>query len=155
MFVIPTHEHSAPANPGWRDPPVKLATLVVVDSAADEREKHRARLCHVRSWNDGRGFGFSMQAERGRHGQYVGNVEPGSPAEAAGLRDGDRIVEVNDSNIDDDTHKQVAKQSVVDLRRGCENALMSIYVTFYVFNFLGRNRRIAELRRCCLLLQTE
>jgi len=61
----------------------------------------------VRSWNDGRGFGFTMQAERGRRGQYVGKVEAGSPAEAAGLRDGDRIVEVNGSSVDHDTHKQV------------------------------------------------
>ena len=52
-----------------------------------------------------------MQAERGKHGQYIGKVELGSPAEAAGLRNGDRIVEVNGSRIDQDTHKQVrAKQ---------------------------------------------
>jgi len=81
--------------------------MLDVDSAADRAFDHRARLCHVRSWNDGRGFGFNMQVERGKHGQYVGKVESGSPAEAAGLRDGDRIVEVNGSNTDHDTHKQV------------------------------------------------
>ena len=83
-------------------------------SAAVEQLSHGARLCHVRTWLDGRGFGFSMQAERGRHGQYIGKVEPGSPAEAAGLRDGDRIVEVNGSNIDGDSHKQVERLNVVD-----------------------------------------
>jgi len=80
--------------------------MLAVASAADQFE-HRPRLCHVRSWNDGRGLGFNMQAERGKLGQYIGKVEPGSPAEAAGLRDGDRIVEVNGSNVDHDTHKQV------------------------------------------------
>jgi len=85
--------------------------MLGVDFAADQlddhHQYHRPRLCHVRSWNDGRGFGFNMQAERGKHGQYIGKVESGSPAEAAGLRDGDRIVEVNGSSIDHDTHKQV------------------------------------------------
>ena len=28
-------------------------------------------------------------------GQYIGKIDGGSPAEAAGLREGDRIVEVN------------------------------------------------------------
>jgi len=84
------------------------AAVIVVDSTADQPQlEHRPRLCHLRSWNDGRGFGFNMQAERGKHGQYIGKVESGSPAEAAGLQDGDRIVEVNGSNIDHDTHKQV------------------------------------------------
>ena len=87
--------------------------MVVAESATDQFQlEHRPRLCHVRSWNDGRGFGFNMQAERGKHGQYIGKVESGSPAEAAGLRDGDRIVEVNGSSIDHDTHKQVEKASI-------------------------------------------
>ena len=78
-------------------------------SGSDETDQldERARLCHVRTWNDGRGFGFNMQAERGKNGQFIGKVDAGSAAEAAGLRDGDRIVEVNASNIDHDTHKQV------------------------------------------------
>jgi hypothetical protein len=69
--------------------------------------EHRPRLCHVRSWQDGRGFGFNMQAERGKPGQYIGKVDSGSPAEAAGLREGDRIVEVNGTNVEQDTHRQV------------------------------------------------
>ena len=88
---------------------LRVAVISGVDSSADDHtfDHHRPRLCYVRSWSDGRGFGFNMQAERGKHGQYIGKVESGSPAEAAGLRDGDRIVEVNGSKIDHDTHKQV------------------------------------------------
>jgi len=51
-----------------------------------------------------------MQAERGRRGQFVGGVETGSSADAAGLRHGDRIVEVNGANVDQDTHKQVERR---------------------------------------------
>ena len=32
-------------------------------------------------------------------GQYIGKVDPDSPAEAAGLREGDKIIEVNGVNI--------------------------------------------------------
>jgi len=79
---------------------------VVADGAEERSEQeHRPRLCHVRSWNDGRGFGFTMNARQ--NGQFIGKVEPGSPAELAGLRDGDRVVEVNGSSVDRDTHKQV------------------------------------------------
>ena len=59
------------------------------------------------SRNDGKGYGFNMQAQRGKTGQFIGKVDAGSPADQAGLRDGDRIIEVNSSNIETDTHKQV------------------------------------------------
>jgi len=32
-------------------------------------------------------------------GQFIGKVDPNSPAEAAGLREGDKIIEVNGVNI--------------------------------------------------------
>ena len=70
-------------------------------------EAHRARLCHLRMWNDGHGYGFNMQAQRGRSGHFVSDVDAGSPAEAAGLRDGDRIVAVNGDNVEQATHRDV------------------------------------------------
>jgi len=56
------------------------------------------RLCQLRTWvQDGHGYGFSMQAvqrDRATPGHFVASVDDGSPAEAGGLRVGDRIVEV-------------------------------------------------------------
>ena len=43
-------------------------------------------------------------------GQFVGKVEPGSPAEAAGLRKGDHIIEVNDLNLQDGSHSEVVSR---------------------------------------------
>ena len=40
-------------------------------------------------------------------GQFVGKVEAGSPAEEAGLRKGDHIVEVNDVNVQEGSHSDV------------------------------------------------
>ncbi|KAJ2946794.1 hypothetical protein O0L34_g12857 [Tuta absoluta] len=65
------------------------------------------RLCHVRKVPNFDGYGFNLHAEKGKPGQYIGKVDDGSPAETAGLRRGDRILEVNGNSIADETHKQV------------------------------------------------
>ncbi|CAH4036206.1 Na(+)/H(+) exchange regulatory cofactor NHE-RF2 [Pieris brassicae] len=66
-----------------------------------------SRLCHVRKVPDFDGYGFNLHAEKGKPGQYIGKVDDGSPAEKAGLRRGDRILEVNGHGIAGETHKQV------------------------------------------------
>lgn len=50
------------------------------------------RLCHlVRSET---GYGFNLHSDRSRPGQYIRSLDPGSPADLAGLRPQDRLVEV-------------------------------------------------------------
>ena len=61
----------------------------------------------MRTWPDFKGYGFNLQAEQGRSGHFIGHVDAASPAEAAGLRGGDHIVEVNDANVQLETHTQV------------------------------------------------
>lgn len=73
----------------------------------DVPEQYRPRLCHVVKWPDFQGYGFNLHAEKGKAGQYIGQVDENSPAEAAGLRSGDRIIEVNDVNIGNENHQQV------------------------------------------------
>lgn len=68
------------------------------------------RLCHIVKWDNFDGYGFNLHAEKGKPGQYVGKVDEGSPAEAAGLKEGDRIIEVNDVNIANENHKQVVQR---------------------------------------------
>ena len=53
------------------------------------------RLCHLKKWAHFDGYGFNLHAEKNKPGQFVGKIDADSPAEAAGLREGDRIVEVN------------------------------------------------------------
>lgn len=67
----------------------------------------RPRLCTIRKWADFAGYGFNLHAERGRAGQYIGKVDDNSPAQAAGMKEGDRIVEVNGVNIGNENHSQV------------------------------------------------
>ena len=54
----------------------------------------RPRLCHLRRWADFNGYGFNLHAEKGKVGHYVGQVDCDSPADFAGLKEGERIVEV-------------------------------------------------------------
>ncbi|KAF4525120.1 hypothetical protein B566_EDAN005062 [Ephemera danica] len=69
-----------------------------------------ARLCLIIKREDFDGYGFNLHAEKGKPGQYIGKVDENSPAEAAGLKSGDRIVEVNGVNISNENHKQVVQR---------------------------------------------
>lgn len=68
------------------------------------------RLCHIIKWPDFEGYGFNLHAEKSKPGQYIGKIDEDSPAELAGLREGDRIIEVNGVNIANENHKQVVER---------------------------------------------
>lgn len=68
------------------------------------------RLCHLIKWPDFDGYGFNLHAEKAKSGQYIGKVDADSPAELAGLREGDRIIEVNLVNISNENHRQVVER---------------------------------------------
>ena len=68
------------------------------------------RLCHLIKWPHFDGYGFNLHAEKAKSGQYIGKVDDDSPAQAAGLREGDRIIEVNMVNISNENHRQVVER---------------------------------------------
>ena len=70
----------------------------------------RPRQCNLCKWADFSGYGFNLHAEKGKAGQYIGKVDAGSPAEYANLKEGDRIVEVNGTNIGNENHQQVVQR---------------------------------------------
>ncbi|XP_014664751.1 PREDICTED: uncharacterized protein LOC106807044 isoform X5 [Priapulus caudatus] len=80
------------------------------EMATDAAGAPAPRLCHVVKWEDFDGYGFNLHADKSKPGQYIGKVDPGSPSEAAGLKGGDRIVEVNGINIANENHKQVVER---------------------------------------------
>ncbi|XP_015919253.2 Na(+)/H(+) exchange regulatory cofactor NHE-RF1 [Parasteatoda tepidariorum] len=68
------------------------------------------RVCHLIKWADFDGYGFNLHAEKSRTGQFIGKVDDDSPAQHAGLREGDRIIEVNGVNIANENHRQVVER---------------------------------------------
>ena len=76
---------------------------------ADYSQYH-ARLCQLRTWPDFAGYGFNLHGDRSKSGQFIGKVDSGSPAEAAGLRERDRIYEVNGVPVVDRSHAEVVHE---------------------------------------------
>lgn len=50
------------------------------------------RLCHLVKGEHG--YGFNLHSDKTKRGQFVRSVDPGSAAESADIRPGDRLVEV-------------------------------------------------------------
>ncbi|XP_068448587.1 Na(+)/H(+) exchange regulatory cofactor NHE-RF2 [Clinocottus analis] len=68
----------------------------------------RPRLCFLTKGE--RGYEFHLHGERNKGGQFIRKVEPGSCAELGGLRPGDRVVEVNGENVENEPHYQVVER---------------------------------------------
>ncbi|KAL1418177.1 hypothetical protein MTO96_026190 [Rhipicephalus appendiculatus] len=100
--------HNPVPRPGKRNsgaslvPPSKVVSLPAGAPAA--------RLCHLVRRPDFDGYGFNLHADKQRKLQYVGAVDPGSPAEAAGLRANDTIVEVNGVNVEGTNHRDIVER---------------------------------------------
>ncbi|CAL8332068.1 unnamed protein product [Merluccius merluccius] len=65
------------------------------------------RLCHLTKRGEEPGYGFNLHSDKLRPGQFVGSVDPGSAAERADVRKGDRLVQVNGMNIEGLRHSEV------------------------------------------------
>uniref|UniRef100_H3B474 Na(+)/H(+) exchange regulatory cofactor NHE-RF1 n=1 Tax=Latimeria chalumnae TaxID=7897 RepID=H3B474_LATCH len=68
----------------------------------------RPRVCALEKGP--KGYGFHLHGEKGKTGQFIRLVEEGSAAENSGLRAGDRLVEVNEENVENDNHQQVVSR---------------------------------------------
>lgn len=57
-----------------------------------ERDGPRPRLCHMKKGSGG--YGFNLHSEKNKPGQFIRAVDEGSPAQRAGLRPQDKIIQV-------------------------------------------------------------
>lgn len=68
----------------------------------------RPKLCVLEKGDNG--YGFHLHGEKNKLGQFIRHVEPDSPAAAAGLLAGDKLVFVNGENVEDEKHQQVVSR---------------------------------------------
>jgi len=73
-----------------------------------ELEKVSApRLAHLVKGE--KGYGFNLHGDKNQPGQTISAVDKDSPAEVGGLREGDRVIEVNYQNVEEKTHGEVVQ----------------------------------------------
>ena len=72
------------------------------------------RECFVKKCVDLKGFGFTLHAEveNGKCKAFINKIDEGSPAEHAGLLVGDRLVEVNGVNVENDTYQHIIEKII-------------------------------------------
>ncbi|KAK3734980.1 hypothetical protein QZH41_004393 [Actinostola sp. cb2023] len=63
------------------------------------------RLAHLLKGD--KGYGFNLHGDKNQPGQTISAVDKDSPAELGGLREGDKVIEVNGQNVENKTHGDV------------------------------------------------
>uniref|UniRef100_A0A3B5MI46 PDZ domain-containing protein n=1 Tax=Xiphophorus couchianus TaxID=32473 RepID=A0A3B5MI46_9TELE len=100
------------------------------------------RLCRLVKGENG--YCFNLQSDKKKGGQFVRSVDPKSPAERAGLRTGDRIVEVNGVNTKGLRHSEVV---ALIRSRGDEVSLLVVdQETDELFHRLGITPTITHIK---------
>ncbi|XP_059417150.1 Na(+)/H(+) exchange regulatory cofactor NHE-RF3-like isoform X2 [Carassius carassius] len=69
---------------------------------------HKPRIADMTKRADG--YGFILKEDPNRAGHYIGEIDKGSPADRAGLKNMDRLVAVNGQEIDNCRHEQVVEK---------------------------------------------
>ncbi|GAB1287889.1 Na(+)/H(+) exchange regulatory cofactor NHE-RF3 [Apodemus speciosus] len=88
--------------------PTPAALEVTGSDAAEDAEHHQPKLCRLIK-EDG-SFGFHLNATRGQPGSFVKEIQPGGPADKAGLENEDVIIEVNGENVQDEPYDTVVER---------------------------------------------
>ncbi|XP_059408912.1 Na(+)/H(+) exchange regulatory cofactor NHE-RF2-like [Carassius carassius] len=156
-FAKLTVEPSVTPEPEHETEPVRdLSTDLSVSETSTQEEMLsevdvetkdlRPRLCHMTIGEQG--YGFNLHCKKSRVGQFIRSVDPDSPAERAGLRPRDRLIEVNDTSIEGLRHAEVV---VLIKAGGTETRLLVVDPdTDELFNRLGIIPTSIHLKEDCV-----
>lgn len=84
---------------------VRSERLSVSSSIKEERGGLRPRLCNLKKGPSG--YGFNLHSEKSKPGQFIRAVDEDSPAQRAGLRPKDKILQVNGVSVTGMQHSEV------------------------------------------------
>ncbi|XP_050046104.2 Na(+)/H(+) exchange regulatory cofactor NHE-RF2-like [Dermacentor andersoni] len=96
--------------PATETPPAAAVATVTSDKVASPEVGPTERLCRMVLRPDFVGYGFKLHEDTERKQEFVASVEQGSPAEAAGLRVKDVIIEVNGAKVEGASHQDVLRR---------------------------------------------
>ncbi|KAM9342274.1 Na(+)/H(+) exchange regulatory cofactor NHE-RF3 [Pholidichthys leucotaenia] len=85
------------------------------------RQDSKPKLCYLVRTKSG--FGFSLRSVNGERGVFMTEVTPGGAADRAGVKEEDRLIEINGENIEILTHDQV-----VDRMKAAGETIMLLLV---------------------------
>ena len=97
-------------------------------TASQEADSLTIRLCHMKKRAGETGYGFNIMSKRDKLCQYVGKVDPGTPAYESGLRTGDKIIEIDNKNVAEMSYVQIIEL----LRKGRRIGSFLLYIRVYV-----------------------
>ncbi|CAJ1064613.1 PDZ domain containing 3b isoform X2 [Xyrichtys novacula] len=80
---------------------------MVITEEAESESTPSLRLCVLKR-EEGETYSFYLRLENGREGHIFRNVVSGGVADRSGIRDGDRLLEINNCFVDDVPHPEVA-----------------------------------------------
>ncbi|KAM6986718.1 Na(+)/H(+) exchange regulatory cofactor NHE-RF3 [Aplochiton taeniatus] len=70
--------------------------------------QQKPRIADMKKGSDG--YGYFLRVEPNMAGHFIKDIDGGSPAEKAGLKDMDRLVAVDGQDVDDCSHQQVVER---------------------------------------------
>ncbi|NWI10142.1 NHRF3 protein, partial [Crypturellus soui] len=73
-----------------------------------EQKVDKPRICKMVKGPNG--FGFNLNMIKNKPGLFINEVQNGEPADIAGLKDNDFLIEVNGVNVMDEPYQQVVKR---------------------------------------------
>ncbi|TNN03570.1 hypothetical protein fugu_000599 [Takifugu bimaculatus] len=76
-----------------------------VRSSTEERDNLRPRLCHIKKVDNT--YGFNLHSKKSEQGQFIRTVDEDSPAQKAGLKPQDKIIQVNGISVAGMQHPEV------------------------------------------------
>lgn len=94
-----------------------LTLIYCVSACSDSKPAVGPRLCILKR-EEGETYGFHLRVEKSHQGHIIRNVVSGGVGERCGLRDGDRLLEVNNCYVDDLPHPEVKAYDSVTLIQG-------------------------------------